>query len=74
MGCSKGLGSALVVDMQRHICDLFLLLTRILHMKSFYFQFLFLKMRLMIVLEAPIKKQESSLMPAKSFRKQPEDE
>lgn len=43
-------------------------------MKSFHFRFLFLKMRLTIVLGSHIQKQESSLMPAKSFRKQPEDE
>lgn len=55
-GVPWGLGSAFTAaDRQRHICDLFLVLTRIPCMKSFNFQFLFLKMRLMIVLGSPIQ-------------------
>lgn len=55
-GCSKGPGSAFAADRQKHICDLFLVLTRIPCMKSFNFLFLFLKMRLILVLGSPMQR------------------
>lgn len=52
------LGSAsTAADRQRHICDLFLVLTRIPCMKSFNFWFLFLEMRLMIIPGSPIQRR-----------------
>lgn len=55
-GCSEWLGSAFTADRQRHICDLFLVLTRITYTQSFNFRSLSLKMRLMIVLGSPIQR------------------
>lgn len=69
MGCSEGPGSTFAADRQRHICDLFLVLTRIPCMKSFNFQFLFLKMRLMIVLGSSIQRRGNFINACKILQK-----
>lgn len=65
----QGPGSAFTADRKRHICDLFLVLTRIPCMKSSKFPFLFLKMKLMIVLGSPIQRRGNFINACKILQK-----